>query len=156
MFHRTYCEASVGNGGRGKGRERWGRIVVGWVDFSRPLGAEAGQDGAGVGVGEELKKMSERFAFEFVRIGVEEAFSVDGKGVGIEVQNGRGTLDVLSIPFFSPLLADLNRADLTFRLPSLVYSPQDALPCHSFQHNPLQILPLPPLHPDSRPYRPFF
>lgn len=89
MFHRTFCDASVGNGGRGKGRERWGRIVVGWVDFSGGKDVANGDDGLEA----SLRKMSEQFGFEFVRVGVEEAFEQkESKGVGIEVQPGRGKL----------------------------------------------------------------
>ena len=90
MFHKSYCSTGP------RGRERWGQIVVAWVDFGR----EGGQE-----MGSYLKEIVEgRYGCEFRRIGVEEAFGTDGgligagtegdevdsRSLGITVEAGRG------------------------------------------------------------------
>lgn len=93
MFHRSYCSSGP------RGRERWGRIVVAWVDFGRDGGEE---------IGAYLKKVvEERWGWEWKRIRVEEAFEseggligagseeelkvgVDGRMLSVSVEGGRG------------------------------------------------------------------
>lgn len=92
MFHKSYCSTGP------RGRERWGQIVVAWVDFGREGGRE---------MGSYLKEVVEgRYGWEFKRIGVEEAFGTDGglivagaardeidpRSLGISVEGGRGEL----------------------------------------------------------------
>ncbi|KAL7417034.1 hypothetical protein BDY24DRAFT_376364 [Mrakia frigida] len=69
MFHRSYCSSGP------RGRERWGRIVVAWVDFGREGGEE---------MGAYLKKVvEERWGWEWRRVGVEEAFEREGGLIGV-------------------------------------------------------------------------
>lgn len=82
MFHESYCHEGI------RGRGRWGRIVVGWVDFGREGDAE---------VGRMLEDVTQkRYGFDFWRVSVEEAFEdgqlveAGGQALGIEVAPGRG------------------------------------------------------------------
>lgn len=102
MFHRTFC-VSASSKSR-TGRARWGRIVVGFVDFGHEEKERAKERLRGI------KELAEKFEWEFWRVGVEEAFDqtgellsedarLDGR-VGINVSPGRGKL--FGVLLFAP------------------------------------------------------
>lgn len=95
MFHQSMCTEDDGP----KGRHRWSRLVVGWVDFG-----EEEEDRKAARV-EAMKRSAVLHGFEFWRVSVDEAFDEEGalldpledKGtrgdigsIGIKVHPGRG------------------------------------------------------------------